>query len=106
MLVGLVFFSEEAAKRRDVVRVLSFKTQPPLFCHRFVQLRQKKDQAVLIFQFQRDLSKAVARPLSSGDPPLFLDGSELYQVGESSVIIELGPFNKLFKIMTMFDIGM
>ena len=83
MLVGLVFFSEEAAKRRDVVRVLSFKTQPPLFCHRFVQLRQKKDQAVLIFQFQRDLSKAVARPLSSGDPPLFLGGSELYRVGES-----------------------
>ena len=87
MLVGLVFFSEEAAKRRDVVRVLSFKTQPPLFCHRFVQLRQKKDQAVLIFQFQRDLSKAVARPLSSGDPPLFLCGSELYQVGESRFII-------------------
>ena len=88
MLVGLVFFSEEAAKRRDVVRVLSFKTQPPLFCHRFVQLRQKKDQAVLIFQFQRDLSKAVARPLSSGDPPLFfLGGSELYQVGESQFII-------------------
>ena len=81
------FFLRGDSKTMRGCSIAQFYSPHPLFCHRFVQLRQKKDQAVLIFQFQRDLSKAVARPLSSGDPPLFLGGSELYQVGESQFII-------------------